>query len=48
MSPSFIIVFDSERWKPTAVIVNGKTDIETAKLQEIANKLLRAVEEDDK
>jgi hypothetical protein len=38
MTPSLLIQFD-EFWTPT-VLINGETDLETAKLQEIADRML--------
>ncbi len=41
--PSLLIQFDPDTWTPT-VFINGETDEETAKLQEIADKMLRSIE----
>ena len=42
--PSLLIQYDPATWKPTAVLLNGETDIETAKLQEMVDRMLRNVE----
>lgn len=38
--PSLLIQFDGEKLTPSAVFFNGRTDEETAKLQEIAGKMM--------
>lgn len=44
-TPSLIIQFD-EAWKPT-VFISAQTDLETAKLQEIADRMLANIERPD-
>ena len=41
---SLTIIFD-ETWLPTAILSNGQTDQETARLLEIADKMLVAIKE---
>lgn len=43
-APSLTIEFNPETWTPTAYL-NGATDIETARLKEIADKMLEAIRE---
>lgn len=43
MNPSLLIQFDIETWMPT-VFLNGKNDDETAKLKDLASKMLAAIE----
>ena len=45
-SPSLLIQFD-EDWTPT-VFINGQTDTETAKIQEIADRMLANFERPEK
>lgn len=42
--PSILIQFDPQTWTPT-VFINGQTDRETAKLREIADRMIEAVKE---
>lgn len=44
-SPSLLIQFDPITWKPTAVFPNGRTDTETAMLDQIADKMIEATRE---
>lgn len=44
MNPTLIIQFDLETWKPTTVIINGNTNLETAKVREIADNMLVVLE----
>lgn len=44
MNPTIIIQFDPETWKPIAVFPNGCSNEETAKLCEIADKMLAKLE----
>ncbi len=48
MIPFILIQFDPETLKPMAVFPNGSNDEETAKLQEIADKMLAAIQDDNK
>lgn len=41
--PTILIQFDRETWLPLATFPNGETDIETAKLLEIADMMLKAL-----
>ena len=43
--PAVLIEFDHETWAPTAIFPNGRTDQETAKLREIADRMVEAVKE---
>ncbi len=42
--PSLLIQYDPTTWTPTAVLLNGETDLETAKLREITARMLRNIE----
>lgn len=48
MIPSLLIQFDPETLKPVTILPNGSNDEETEKLQKIADKMLQAMEKDDK
>jgi hypothetical protein len=43
-SPSLLIQFDPNTWTPAAIFPNGQTDQETARLQVIADKMLKNIE----
>lgn len=45
-SPSLLIQFDPTTWAPTKILFNGETDQLTAKLQEIADRMIEAIRED--
>jgi hypothetical protein len=45
--PSITIMFDPETRVPTAVLINGRTDRQTAKLRKIADRMIEAVMEGD-
>jgi hypothetical protein len=40
---NILIQFNPETWMPAAILCNGETDTETAKLREIANMMLTAL-----
>ena len=42
--PSFLVQFDPGAWTPT-VFLTGQTDIETERLRELADQVLKAVYE---
>lgn len=41
---SLLICFDSETWQPTDFFLNGFTDVETARLQQIAENIMATIE----
>ena len=45
MNRSLLIEFD-EAWNPT-VFINGETDLETAKLKTIADRIVEVMKKDD-
>jgi hypothetical protein len=45
--PSITIMFDPETRIPKAVLINGRTDLQTAKLREIADRMVGAIMEGD-
>lgn len=42
--PALLIQYDPETWTPTAIFCMGRTDEETAKIQEIADIMLSRIE----
>lgn len=46
-SPSLLIQFDSVTLTPIAVFPNGTTAEETTKLQDLADRMLKSIEEDN-
>lgn len=46
ISPSLIIHFDFETWKPTEIFLHGNNDEETAKIQEFAEKIVKVISEE--
>ena len=43
MNPTLFIQFNSRTWKPTMVIINGETDLESAELKKFADIVLVAL-----
>jgi hypothetical protein len=41
--PTILFQFDREAWTPTVIFYNGATDTETARLQEIADMMLKVL-----
>lgn len=47
-APSLCIVFDSTDLKPTEIFINGRTNEETAQVEEIARRIIKAIKGEDK
>ena len=44
-SPTLLIQFDAVTWTPTVILLNGETDQQTAKLQEMVDRMVEAIKE---